>query len=84
MDGSGDGYPVLMTEHQDDQSTTGAPSDPAENQDLSPQAEAAGYDASQDPDADPGSMNPRDLRGEGSQESDPDLDPDSLNPRGEA
>ncbi len=75
------GYPHLMSESVEN---TGAPSDPAENQDPSSQAQAAGYDASQDPDADPESMNPRDLRGEGSHEGDPDLDPDSLNPRGEA
>gem|GEM_PF-1043445 len=69
-----------MTENVEDPS---APTDPAEQQDASSQAREAGYDASQDPDADPESMNPRDLRGEGSHEGDPDLDPDSLNPRGE-
>ncbi len=81
MDANRDGYVGTMTDSVEN--PTGAPSDPAENQDPSSQGDEGGYDASQDPDSDPESMNPRDLRGSGSDENDPDLDPDSLNPRGE-
>ncbi len=76
------GYPTAMTENAEN--ATGVPSDPAEHQDPASSADAGGYDAAEDTDADPESMNPRDLRGEGSREDDPDLDPDGLNPRGDA
>jgi len=73
------GYPVPMSENTE--YPTGAQGDPADTKDP---ADETGYDADSDTDADPETMNPRDLTGEGSGETDPDLDPDSLNPRGDA
>jgi len=46
--------------------------------------DGAGYDPAQDPDADPGSLNPRtggQAQGEGDGAEDTDADPDNLNPR---
>lgn len=52
-----------------------------------PGQETGGYDASEDPDADPEMLNPRHgdrASGTPTEDPDPDSDPDSLNPRGDA
>ena len=69
------GYPGAMSENTEN--TTGDPAGTS-----TPSEEP--YDAATDTDADPETMNPRDLTGESSGETDPDVDPDSMNPRGQA